>query len=596
MPANQSLDLIYLFNLLLCRWRFLAAGTLIIMIAAAVGTFMAEETYESSAKLLVSSPKFATGLDVFPRQLSEPTFGQMAQSGVVYEDLIQVMQALHKALLNTRDDREAALETARGILRSSTQELATRFGWEPSDAKITAVQALSAKDIAGLRMIDPDAFEVMDTRTLSEMLDVKSEIEFEGPNVIQWEPLIELKARASAPETAASIANIWARITLEHVRAVVELGTEDALEQLSNAYTSAQGALQAVQERIKSLNQTTMGDAKKERLKGILEDMYGHGLGMLKDPFYRQYSDTRARIRELEQSVADLRQLVASLEVNGEWIGSLGGGGDKEKATAPPVIRQSTAANEAWLRRVALLRVYTELRRFKEQNPIEAERSHLAEAVKSLRDLRSERSTFAAMVKVSPSISDGTKELNRLDSRISELEQFIAETNDRIAAMEQGLQERQLEVTRAEEEWTAYRDEYIRLRSELFSREEELLSKRALLASLEAQIQDASAEIDRLNHDIEEYQSKLAALEAELLGKQTAYEQITALHAQVQVASRTPFASLKLISAAPIPKTRVSPKRRLIVLVAAFIGFILLSGWIIVHDNLRRYRQAQAMA
>lgn len=600
MPTSQSLDLIHLFNLLVSRWRFLVGGTLIIMVVAGIGTYLAEETYESSAKLLVSSPKFAGGLDVFPRTFSEPTFGQMAQSGVVLEDLIQVMQALHSSLPDQADDREAALQAANRILQSGSEELAARFGWRPAESKIEAVQSLAPRDIAGLRLMDPGQFEVMDTRTLSEILDVKAEIEFEGPNVIRWEPLIELKARANAPETAASIANIWAHITLAHVRAVVQLGTVDALQQLTQAFADAQHDLAAVQQRIQQLNVEAMGEIKKEHLKGILETLYGYTTAetaeVKRDPLYRQLSDAQARVRELERSIGDLQRNLTSLEKDGQWIGSLSLAKKEPGITSAPLPGESTAAYETRLRRDALLRAYHDLRKFKEENPIAAEETRLAEAIKTLDDVRSERNTFAAMLKVSGSTPGGTQELQRLDSRINELEKLIAETNDRMAAMELGLQEKELEVTRAEEEWTAYREEYVRLRKELFARQEEILSKRALAESIEAQIREASVEISKLNEQIEEYTASLSGLDAELQARKKGYEEVSNLHAQVQVASQTPFVSLKLVSAAPVPKTRVSPNRRLIVLVAGFIGFVLLSAWVMLRENLRRYRQAEVPA
>jgi len=594
MPTSRPTDLLYLFNLLLLRWRFLLAGTVAIMAAAAAGTFIAEETYESSAKLLVSSPKFVGGLDVFPREFNEPTVGQMAESGVVYEDLARVLRGLHEAVGDARDDRDRALGISAEILASGTAEIADRFGWEPSDIKARAVQALSPRDIAGVRLMEAEDFELMDARSLSEMLDVKAEIEFEGPSQIRWEPLLELKARADTAETAASVADIWARLTLEHVREAVAMGTTDALEQLTEAYGAAQAALESVQEQIKDLRRNAMGEVKKERLRGTFELLYGKNVQMARQPLNVQYVEALARIRELENSTATLRELLASLEVDGERIGALALA--KEAASTPADSPLSGEAVEARQRRDSYLRANRALREYKIENPIAVEQNRLKEAVRKVDDLRSERNTLAAMLKLSGEVGEGTPELTRLEEQIADAERTVAETNARIAGIEQGLREKELEVTRAQEEWSAFRQEYVRLRQELMSRQEELLGKKALAQSLEARIAEASEEIVRLNEEISEYEGQLSALEAELAAKQKAFDEVTNLHAQIEVASRTPFVSLKLVSAAPVPKTRVSPNRKLIVLVAGFIGFALLCGWVILRENLRSYRSAEATA
>jgi LPS O-antigen subunit length determinant protein (WzzB/FepE family) len=605
MPTTQSLDLLYFFNLLLTRWRFLLVGTLIIMVVAAVGTYVAEETYESSARLLVSSPKFVGGLDVFPRELSEPTFGQMAQSGVVFEDLIQVMRMVYAEVADQRNDEAAALRTAEDILASGSEELAARFGWDPHDTKIMAIQGLSPKDIAGLRLMKPEQFRFMDARTLAEILEVKAEIEFEGPNVIRWEPVIELRARSNAPGTAAAVANIWARITLEHVRTVVELGTTEALDQLGEAYANARNAVASAQEKIKNLNQTAMGEIKKERFDSLLYNLYGQHPTIQSSGFVRQFSVAQARVEELEKSVISLQERINQVEFDvargdalaGEWVGLLPGSEDMinlvQQAKIPD---EATEAQEVARSRDALLAAYQALRLYKEEHPIAVERSRLRTALEDLDEARTERNALAALAKVSAATANASREVAQLEERARQLQQEIAETNDRIATMEEGIRLRETELARAEDKWAAFRDEYIRLRKELLSRHEELLSRRAEAGAYARQIEAASGEVERLNREIQDFEAELATLQTELAGREKALEQVSQLHAQVELASRTPFVSLKLISAAPIPKTRVSPKRKLVVLVAGFIGFILLGAWLIARDNLRRYREVQAAA
>jgi capsular polysaccharide biosynthesis protein len=607
MPEQQpTFDLIYLFNLLLSRWMLLLAGTLGIMILAAVGSFLADETYESSARLMVSSPKFISGLEVFPREMNEPTVGQMAESGVVYEDLIQIMEAFHGALAGVEEEQEA-LSVAEDIVASGPGGLAGRFGWRETDTKLQAVLSLAPRDIAGFRHLDPGLFELLDTRTLAENLEVKAEIEFEGPNEIQWEPIIELRAATGHPESAAALANTWARLTLEHVREVVELGTRDALNQLGDAYVKAATAVVEVQNRMKQERIEREGALKKERMAGLLRTLYGeeeknNGASTL--GLVARHAAAMSRAKEISDSISNLRERLAAVQIQpewvesatleGEWVGFLSSApGATRMLRTSDIPEDSTRAREVLRSRNTLLHAIESLREYTEESQLPVLTSRLAVAVENLEDLRAERS---AVVAAEASGNSGEGALESLDERIRRTKEEIAGLNAGIAVVEEGLRQRELEVTRAEEEWQAFRNEYLRLREQLFTLEEEFVTRSAEAKAVGEQIEETTTEVSRLHREIEEFENRMAELEVELSGGRKALDQVSALYSEVAVAGQTPFVSLKIISAAPVPKTQVSPHRPVIVLVAGLLGFALLSAWIVLRDNLERFREARITA
>jgi hypothetical protein len=282
MMNPESLDsrpaFLPVWALLYERWAILLLG---ILVASLVGfgiSFLVPESYRVRSSLIVLPPASAERLKLTPDLPHVSTLHTLAMSPGLLETLVQRIQ--DQRLLVDQIEKKVATSGEEAnweeILAMPPEQAAAFLGAEPTRPFLLAWQDLpDAELIPGYAAFEEDAFADKDAIALSERMTASIHTSLETNVTTDFQPILNLEVEWESRESAALVADLWARVIARYVD---EIYLEPTLVLQSHRETQLlefERRLSEVDRRLADLSSSEDLDSLRSQYESVLTELYG---------------------------------------------------------------------------------------------------------------------------------------------------------------------------------------------------------------------------------------------------------------------------------------------------------------------------------
>jgi Chain length determinant protein len=267
---RQEIELGQIIALLYRQRIFIISGVVAVSVLVAIYSLMAAKTFQASAEILVSPPRYKNTMLLASEPPSVVTYEKIADDANLKTSIIRTVQWLNGEMSKLKDTNAS--------IWSSTQKLCVAMDLSVDDSDnvklVELVMTLSPEERDGIAALKASWLDELGPSTVDKIMEVQTYIEEETNLGVKYAIALTLVARAPNPQAARAIANLWA-ITLQ--RKDDDINQKQVDRSILSITRDTEKVRQAIQEYIMDRNEEPLkgGEEKINRLTWLNSMLYG---------------------------------------------------------------------------------------------------------------------------------------------------------------------------------------------------------------------------------------------------------------------------------------------------------------------------------
>jgi len=544
------------------RWRVVVLGALLVCTLSLVVSFFLPERYQVVTSIQSLTPDYASDLRLPPNKVHITTLQTLALSPSVLDTLLQKIRVQKElvGLVSQRllsDSKGEPSDVWERISTMSAQEAATLLGAELTEDFASAWENLpSSSLLPGYLDFKEKTLAEMGALRLTERLSASTYSSLETNITTQYQPILNLAAEWDTRETAAIVAYVWAKTTVNFYNATYLVPTENLqLGKKASAARFENGLAELSRRKARVKSEASFSGNLSER-NALLAQLFGvseQEISSATEPppaeserdresLVRLLIESEVRAASLEEEISQLEETVGRLEANGVWVGDIE---DPDLAQRPDI--------------AGMLRT----------EGTTEEKSHGRRSLEAVLAIKQRLASVETRLAASPGKvpETGLQEINPNP----EVAEILAERDalEEVLSYQRGLYEacrKRLAQARTE-----YREAQARFRN--------------LRTSMETSLVEAK----RLNRSVLTTQARLTQIDVEGRTQLAAYQRFLDQGGTEALVSSYPEILGLRVSAIPmLPKKPYRPRPWLICSMAGVIAVFVLSAGVVVAERFSK--------